>query len=138
MKRVAQVLALSTLMVGAGGVAQAQSWGTLQSSISYSYGQYYNYGYTYARNGGQHKKISTNANKVYVRTTTDFYNGSSYKGTRSSDSAGTTSRTYTPHESNVPLWLGANVAQGKINNCEDRSFQPDPCSDAQAIPHFGY
>jgi hypothetical protein len=28
--------------------------------------------------------------------------------------------------------------RARINVCEDRSFQPDPCSEASAIPGFSY
>jgi hypothetical protein len=72
---------------------------------------------------------------VYVHTNYAFNREVIYYWT---NSRRTTSHSYIGSYSEHDLLLNSSYVRATINVCEDRSFQPDPCSDHSAIPGFSY
>lgn len=140
MKRIVRVIALTGLFASVSLTAEAtQNWGTIYSSLGDGYGNYYDAGATYAQNDDQHKKNNSGSDGIYINTVSQFYTAQGfYTGQLTRTSGRTTSHSYVSGSSRANLRSDSNVAKGFINVCEDRSYQADPCSDAQALPHFGY
>ena len=119
-----------------GSQAHAVTWGTITSKVGSAYGNFYNQAYVTARNSDNHKKNDSGDDGVYVHTNYDFgpHTVVYYWG----NSRRTTSRSYVGSYSEHDLLYSDSYVRATINVCEDRSFQPDPCSDASAIPSFSY
>jgi hypothetical protein len=133
--KVARILALTAGICLVGGQAQAVTWGTIVSSVGSAYGNFYNQAYVTARNTDSHKKNDSNSNGVYVHTNYAFNHAVVYFW---SNSRPTTSHSYVGSYSEHELYTSSSYVRATINVCEDRSFQPDPCSDHSAIPGFSY
>jgi hypothetical protein len=136
LNKVVKVLALTAGLGLVGGQAQAVTWGTIVSSVGSAYGNFYNQAYVTARNTDSHKKNNSGDDGIYVHTNYDFGgHGVTYYWT---NSRRTTSHAYVGSYSEHNLLRGDSFVRATINVCEDRSFQPDPCSDHSAIPSFSY
>ena len=134
-KKTVQVLALTIGICLLGSQAQAVTWGTIQSSLGSAYGNFYNQAYVTARDSDNHKKNDSNNDGVYVHTNYAFNHAVIYYW---SNSSRTTSHYYVGSYSEHELLWSSSYVRATINVCEDRSFQPDPCSDHSAIPGFSY
>jgi hypothetical protein len=135
-KKVVRILALATGICLVSGQAQAVTWGPIVSSVGSAYGNFYNQAYVTARDTDSHKKNDSGNDGVYVHTNYDFSpHEVVYYWTNSRP---TTSHSYVGSYSEHDLLRGNNFVRATINVCEDRSFQPDPCSDHSAIPGFSY
>ena len=133
--KVLKVVALTAGLCLLGGQAQAVTWGAIVSSLGSAYGDFYNHAYITARDSDNQKKNDSNSDGIYVHTRYSFSGAVVYYWTNSSR---TTSHSYVGSYSERTLSSGSDYVRATINGCEDRSFQPDPCSDHAAIPGFAY
>ena len=135
LKKTARILTVTVGLCFAAGQAQAVAWGPIVSSLGSAYGNFYNQAQVTARDSDNHKKNDSNKDGVYVHTNYAFNHAVVYVW---SNSSRTTSRSYVGSYSERDLQFSSSSVRATINVCEDRSFQPDPCSDASAIPSFNY
>ena len=135
-KNVGQILAITAAACLAGSQAQAVTWGTIQSTVGSAYGNFYNQAYITARDSDEHRKNDSGDDGVYVHTNYDF--GPHQVQYYWTNSRRTTSHSYIGSYSEHDLLSGTSYVRATITVCEDRSFQPDPCSDHSAIPGFAY
>lgn len=135
LNKVVKILALTAGLGLVGGQAQAVTWGTIVSSVGSAYGNFYNQANITARDSDNHKKNDSNNDGVYVHTNYAFNRAVVFYWTNSSR---TTSHSYVGSYSEHDLLISSSSVRATINVCEDRSFQPDPCSDHSAIPSFSY
>lgn len=140
MNRLSKACLATVLVASASAPAYAVSWGTIQSSLGYAYGNYFDYGYVSARNDAKMEKRDSNSYGIYVSTYSDFYTsqGGAFVDSDHKTTARTTSRSYVSGQTNSQLLSSAHYVIAQINVCEDRPNQPDPCSDAYASPRFTY
>ena len=116
------------------------SWGTITSAFGQAYGSFWNESNVQARLGAHFRRTS-GTDRVY--TANSAYRWSMDDGTFSS--RGRWESLYTSSSSWVYDWDGRSLvgdahAVRSVDTmiCKERSFQPDPCSDAKAQPSFSY
>ena len=117
-----------------------QSWGTITSAFGQAYGSFWNESNTQARLGSHYRRTS-GTDRVYTRNSS--YNW--YLDEGGVAGRGNWESYYTSSSSWVYDWDAASLrgdAHGvrsvDTRICKERSYQPDPCSDASAQPYFSY